>query len=333
MALVEAVRLSKSFRTFKKEPGFRGSLSGLWRRRYETTLAVDSVSFRIEPGERVGFLGPNGAGKTTTLKMLSGLIHPTSGSARVMGYVPWERKDGYRRRFALLLGQKNQLWWDLPAIESLNLNARIYSLDPGECRTDIERLTHLLEVHDKLQVMVRELSLGERMKFELIAALLHRPSLLLLDEPTIGLDVISQKTIRLFLDEYSRLNGTTMMLTSHYMADVKALCERVIIVNHGRITFDGELSAVVDRFSRHKHVTIHWDGPGGHGRDWFLRHGDVVGLEPGCVRLKIPRDRVIPACKALLGALPVTDLDISETPIEDILEEAFLQGRAGAIED
>ena len=325
MALVEVDRLSKTYRTFRKEPGFLGSLRSLWNRRYEPVRAVDSVSFSIEPGERVGFLGPNGAGKTTTLKMLSGLIHPTGGTARVMGYVPWERKDGYRRRFALLLGQKNQLWWDLPAIESLHLNARIYSLDRQQYRTDIESLSHLLEVHDKLQVMVRELSLGERMKFELIATLLHRPRLLLLDEPTIGLDVISQKIIRLFLDEYNRKSGTTMMLTSHYMADVQALCERVIIINHGRISFDGELSEVVDRFGRHKQVTVHWDGAVTHDREWFARWGEVQRLEPASVQLKIPREAVIPSCKTLLEALPLTDIDIAESPIEDIIEEAFQQ--------
>ena len=214
----------------------------------------------FEPGELVGFLGPNGAGKTTTLKMLAGLLYPTSGSARVLGYVPWERDDGYRRQFALLLGQKNQLWWDLPARESLELNAKIYGISPATLERTVAEMSELLAVRDKLNVSVRELSLGERMKMELIASLLHQPKVLFLDEPTIGLDVVSQKTVREFLREHNAKQKTTILLTSHYMADIQELCERVIIIDHGTIFFDGRLSDIVDRFADFKLITIQCEG-------------------------------------------------------------------------
>src|SRR5687767_14465668 len=211
MPLIGVNGLTKTFRIYKKIPGFIGSLRGLVHRKYEQVTAVNDVSFKIEEGELVGFLGPNGAGKTTTLKMLAGLLYPTGGSARVLGYVPWERDDGYRRQFALLLGQKNQLWWDLPAQESLALNAKIYGIDDSAFARTVEHLTELLKVKDKLNVMVRELSLGERMKMELIASLLHGPKVLFLDEPTIGLDVVSQQTVREFLREYNATNKTTIL--------------------------------------------------------------------------------------------------------------------------
>src|SRR5438067_13236697 len=256
MPAIEVSGLSKAFRTYKKQAGFAGAVRGLFRRKYEQTLAVQEVSFAIEPGELVGFLGPNGAGKTTTLKMLAGLLYPTGGSARVLGYVPWQRDDGYRRQFALLLGQKNQLWWDLPARESLELNAKIYGIPPADFQRSVAEMTEMLDVKNKLNVMVRELSLGERMKMELIASLLHQPKVLFLDEPTIGLDVISQKTVREFLREYNAKQKTTILLTSHYMADIQELCRRVIIIDHGTIFFDGSLSEIVDRFADSKLITI-----------------------------------------------------------------------------
>src|SRR5256885_5222357 len=229
MPVIEVQGLTKSFRTYKKKPGLAGAFKGLFHREHQITLAVKDVSFAIQEGELVGFLGPNGAGKTTTLKMLSGLLYPTSGAARVLGYVPWERRDGYRRQFALLLGQKNQLWWDLPARESLELNSKIYGIPPDQFQRSVAEMTEMLDVKDKLGVMVRELSLGERMKMELIASLLHQPKVLFLDEPTIGLDVISQRVVREFLHTYNRLHKTTILLTSHYMADIESLCQRVII--------------------------------------------------------------------------------------------------------
>src|SRR3954471_23738940 len=233
--VIRAQALTKEYRTYKKKPGLRGALAGLFHREYEKVVAAHNVSFQVGEGELVGFLGPNGAGKTTTLKMLAGLLYPTTGTADVLGYVPWERKDGYRRQFALLLGQKNQLWWDLPARESLELNAKIYGIPKEKLERIVSELTELLAVQDKLNVMVRELSLGERMKMELIAALLHEPRVLFLDEPTIGLDVVSQKTVREFLREYNATRGTTIVLTSHYMADIEALCRRVIIIDRGAL--------------------------------------------------------------------------------------------------
>lgn len=323
MPVIEVSGLTKTFRTYKKQPGFRGALRGLFKREYETVSAVSEVNFQIEPGELVGFLGPNGAGKTTTLKMLAGLLFPTGGTAKVLGYVPWERHDGYRRQFALLLGQKNQLWWDLPARESLELNAKIYGIPNDHFERTVADMTELLQVRDKLNVSVRELSLGERMKMELIAALLHQPKVLFLDEPTIGLDVVSQKTVREFLRQYNQQNQTTILLTSHYMADIQALCQRVIIIDHGKIFFDGRLSDVVDRFADFKHITIHCDGADGCPTDGLAKYGEVIERTAETVKLKVKRDRVIPACKGLLDELPVRDIDIEEVPIEDVIRQIF----------
>src|SRR4051794_4369799 len=225
-AIIEVQELTKNYRVFQKQPGLRGALGGLFRRQYKEVHAVAGVSFTIEPGEMVAFLGPNGAGKTTTLKMLSGLIYPTSGTARVLGFVPWERADAFRRLFALVMGQKNQLWWDLPAADSFQLHREIYSLALADFNQTVDDLTELFGVKELTRQPVRELSLGERMKMELIAALLHRPQLLLLDEPTIGLDVVAQVTIQKCLKEYNATRGVTMLLTSHYMRDVEALCRR-----------------------------------------------------------------------------------------------------------
>ncbi len=323
MPVIEVNGLTKTFRTYRKQPGFAGALKGLVRRQYETTVAVKEVSFSIEEGELVGFLGPNGAGKTTTLKMLSGLLYPTAGSARVLGYVPWERDDGYRRQFALLLGQKNQLWWDLPARESLELNGRIYGLPADTFQRTVAELSELLSVQDKLNVMVRELSLGERMKMELIASLLHRPGILFLDEPTIGLDVVSQKTVREFLRDYNQRCRTTMLLTSHYMADIQELCPRVIIIDRGTIFFDGQLSAVLDRFADFKVVTIHWDGAETRSTESLARYGEVLERTRGTIKLRVRRDRVIAVSKSLLDELPVRDIDIQEIPIEDVIRQIF----------
>ncbi len=324
MPVIEVNGLTKTYRTYQKQPGFAGAIRGLFRREYTQNCAVRDVRFAIEAGELVGFLGPNGAGKTTTLKMLAGLLYPTAGSARVLGYVPWERQDGYRRQFALLLGQKNQLWWDLPARESFELNAQIYGVSRPEMERRVARMAELLDVRDKLSVSVRELSLGERTKMELIASLLHQPRVLFLDEPTIGLDVISQKTVRDFLREHNRRSGTTILLTSHYMADVQELCERVIIIDRGTIFFDGGLDEIVDRFADSKLVTIQCE-PGAPAAELarLSQHGVVLEQSPELIRLEIKRDRVIPACKALLDQLPVSDIDIQEVPIEEVIRRVF----------
>ena len=323
MSVIEVQGLTRTFRTYKKEPGFSGALKGLVSRKYETTFAVKDVVFKVEEGELVGFLGPNGAGKTTTLKILSGLLYPTGGSASVLGYTPWKRDDGYRRQFALLLGQKNQLWWDLPARESLELNAKIYGIDRSIFERTVGELTEMLSVKDKLNVMVRELSLGERMKMELIASLLHQPKVLFLDEPTIGLDVVSQKIVREFLRDYNLKRKTTILLTSHYMADIQALCRRVIIIDKGTIFFDGQLDDVIDRFADFKLITIHCDGSKPLPPVELFKFGEVVERDRDMVKLKVKRDRVIPVCKALLDELPVNDIDIQEVPIEEVIRQIF----------
>jgi ABC-2 type transport system ATP-binding protein len=323
MPAIDVQGLTKTFRTYKKEPGLGGAIRGLFNRTYDSFNAVDNVSFRIEEGEFVGFLGPNGAGKTTTLKMLSGLLHPSGGQARVLGCIPWERKDEYRRQFALLLGQKNQLWWDLPARDSLELNARIYGLPQDQFRRTVDELSSMLSIGDKLSTAVRELSLGERMKCELIASLLHQPRVLFLDEPTIGLDVVSQRVVRDFLREHNQKRKTTIILTSHYMADIQELCERVIIIDHGKLFFDGRLNDILDRFADFKLVTVQFQPATGQPTIDPARYGEVVESTPGSLRLKVKRDRVISACKALLDELPILDIDIQEVPVEDIIRQLF----------
>ena len=255
--------------------------------------------------------------------MLSGLLYPSSGTATVLGYVPWERADGYRRQFALLLGQKNQLWWDLPAMESFELNAEIYGIGRDHFRKTVDRLSSMLGIQSKLSTPVRELSLGERMKCELIAALLHEPKVLFLDEPTIGLDVVSQKTVREFLREHNQTHKTTILMTSHYMADIQELCERVIIIDHGKTFFDGRLDDILDRFADYKVVTLQFALGQTAPAVTAEKFGEVLERGEGTLRLKIKRDRVIPSCKALMDELPITDIDIQEVPVEDIIRQLF----------
>lgn len=325
MPAIEVSGLCKAFRTYKKQPGFAGAVKGLIHRAYEQTIAVNDVSFKIEPGELVGFLGPNGAGKTTTLKMLAGLLYPTGGRATVLGHTPWDRHDDYRRQFALLLGQKNQLWWDLPARESLELNAKIYGIPEDQFKRTVGELTNLLNVKEKLNVNVRELSLGERMKMELIASLLHQPKVLFLDEPTIGLDVVSQKTVREFIRHHNKEQKTTILLTSHYMADIQELCERVIIIDHGKLFFDGKLNVIVDRFADFKVVTIQCEDADKQPAHNLSRYGEVTETTSNSIKLKVKRDQVIATCKTLLDEMPVTDIDIQEVPIEEVIRQIFLQ--------
>ncbi|MCA9194539.1 MAG: ABC transporter ATP-binding protein, partial [Planctomycetales bacterium] len=252
MAVIQVENLAKSYSVYQKREGLWATVKGLWHREYRTVKAVDGISFSVEPGEFVAFLGPNGAGKTTTLKLLSGVISPSSGSATVIGHVPWLRSNDYRRRFALVMGQKNQLWWDLPAQESFRLHQQIYGIDRHRFQQTLGELSEMLDVQQVLGRPVRELSLGERMKMELIAALLHLPEVLFLDEPTIGLDVVAQHNIQQFLKAYQQQYGVTILLTSHYMKDIAALCRRVIVITDGKIQFDGSLSGIVDGFSSSK---------------------------------------------------------------------------------
>ncbi|MGI9087961.1 MAG: ABC transporter ATP-binding protein [Chthoniobacterales bacterium] len=320
MSVIEAAGLTKVYRTYKKEVGLRGSLKGLVRRKYDETRAADNVSFTIEEGELVGFLGPNGAGKTTVLKILSGLLNPTAGAARVLGFVPWERHNEMKRQFSLVMGQKNALWWDLPAQESLEMNRAIYGIDRERFKKVVGGLSELLEVGDKMNVMVRELSLGERMKMELISALIHEPRVLFLDEPTIGLDVVSQKRVREFLRVYNKEHRIVTMLTSHYMQDIEELCHRVIIIDHGKIFFDGPLDEIIDRFSIAKILSLTFAEKA--ERD-FSAFGEVIEQTPLSVQLKIPRARVTETCRQLLEDCKVTDINVQELPVEEVIRQLF----------
>jgi ABC-2 type transport system ATP-binding protein len=320
MATIEASGLTKTYRTYRKESGLWGSMKGLVKRKYEETRAADNVSFQIEEGEFVGFLGPNGAGKTTVLKMLSGLLNPTSGQARVLGFVPWERRSEMKRQFSLLMGQKNALWWDLPAQESLELNRAIYGIDRDRFRKVVGGLSELLEVGHKMNVMVRELSLGERMKMELISALIHEPRVLFLDEPTIGLDVVSQKRVREFLRVYNSDHRIVTMLTSHYMQDIEELCHRVIIIDRGKIFFDGPLTSIIDRFSLHKIVELTFADRADRN---FAEFGEVIEQTPVSVQIKVPRAKVTETSRKLLDTCSVTDINVQELPVEEVIRQLF----------
>jgi ABC-2 type transport system ATP-binding protein len=320
MSAIEARELTKVYRTYRKERGLWGSVKGLASRRYDETHAVDHVSFQIDNGEFVGFLGPNGAGKTTVLKMLSGLLNPTSGDARVLGFVPWERRNEMKRQFSLLMGQKNALWWDLPAQESLELNRAIYGIDRARFSKVVGGLAELLEIEDKMNVMVRELSLGERMKMELIAALIHEPRVLFLDEPTIGLDVVSQKRVREFLRVYNEERRIVTLLTSHYMQDIQELCHRVLVIDHGKIFFDGPLDEIIDRFSGHKILSLTFDKQ--VTRD-FSPFGEVIEQTPMSVQLKVPRAKVTETCRQLLESCDVSDINVQEVPVEEVIRQLF----------
>ena len=270
-----------------------------------------------------GFLGPNGAGKTTTLKMLSGLIFPTSGKARVAGFDPTKRENAYRRIFALVLGQKNQLWWDLPAIESFALLRAIYGLPADDYKRSLDELVTLLGVGDKLNVMVRELSLGERMKMELIAALIHRPRVLFLDEPTIGLDVVSQRAVRLFLRDYNRRHRVTIILTSHYMADIKELCERVIVIHKGSKIYDGALDRLESGTDSRKKIVRFVPKDSAFGEAWRSRFGETSRADDGSFTLRVSSDDVVAVAQEVLAAGPVADITIEDVPLEDVIAELF----------
>jgi ABC-2 type transport system ATP-binding protein len=325
--MIEVSHLTRVFRTYKKAPGFWGGVKGLFHREFEETRAADDVSFSIQEGEFVGFLGPNGAGKTTTLKMLSGLIYPTSGTARVAGFDPTKRENAYRRLFALVLGQKNQLWWDLPAIESFNLLRAIYGLPEREFKAALDELLALLDVGKKLNVMVRELSLGERMKMELIAALLHRPRVLFLDEPTIGLDVVSQKAVRQFLRDYNRKHRVTILLTSHYMADIKELCERVVVIHKGKKIYDGALDRLESAGGARKKIITFLPAATANGAfpdTWRSRYGETKrNSDDGKFTLCVPGENIVAVSQEILSTGPVADITIEDVPLEDVIAELF----------
>ena len=321
MAIIEIENLSKTYRVYQKQEGVAASNRGLFNRQYREVHAVREINLQVEEGEFVAFLGPNGAGKTTTLKLLSGVINPESGQARVMGYVPWERKNEYRSRFALVMGQKNQLWWDLPAAESFRLNQHIYGVPTEKFDSTKDELCDLLDVNRLLNQPVRELSLGERMKMELIAALLHQPDVLFLDEPTIGLDVVAQHKIQEFLKHYQQQRKTTILLTSHYMKDIEALCKRVVIIADGEIYHDGSLEGIVDKFSGDKIVTLHLSHA--TSLDDLRSLPNVIEVEEPKIKFRVGRDRVGEVLAGIFKSHSVDDIVVEDPPLEEVISNAF----------
>jgi len=320
---VHASNLEKIFKVPEREAGLRAAVKGLVVRKHREVRAVDGITFDLAQGEVVGFLGPNGAGKTTTLKMLSGLLYPTDGEATVLGFEPSKRQKEFLSQITLVMGQRNQLSWDIPALDSYELNRAVYQIPDQQFHQTLDEMVEMLGIEDIINKPVRNLSLGERMKAEIAGALLHLPKVLFLDEPTIGLDVTMQRRIRGFVAEYNRRHGATVLLTSHYMADVVALCKRVIVIHHGIILYDGQLAGLVDRFSADKTIaltlpdsSINLDG-----------YGEVASRDSGRVMLQVPRTEVSRVTARLLADLPVIDLTIEDPPIEDVIEDVFLQGQ------
>ena len=313
--------LRKVYVVSERESGAIAALQSLVHRRTTEIPAVDGISFDLSPGEIVGFLGPNGAGKTTTLKMLSGLLYPTAGDATVLGYIPSKRDKTFLRQITLVMGQRNQLVWDIPPMDSFELNRAIYRIPAADYRSTLEELTELLDLGPLLRRPVRNLSLGERMKCEIAAALLHRPQVVFLDEPTIGLDVTMQRRIRAFIAEYNRRFGATVLLTSHYMADVEALCRRVIVIHHGKLLFDGDLSNLVQQFTAHKTIVVRLE----ESSSDLSPYGEVVSCDDGLFTLRVPKAETAHVTERLLADLPVIDLLVEDSPIEEVVERVFAQ--------
>jgi ABC-2 type transport system ATP-binding protein len=324
---VDVRGLRKVFKVPVREPGLRAAMRSLVRREHRDVAAVDGVDVEVRRGEIVGFLGPNGAGKTTTLKMLSGLLHPTDGTVRVLGYEPWRRERDYLRRMTLVMGNRNQLQWDLPALDSFELTRAIYRLPAAPFREQRDELIDLLDLTALVDKPVRNLSLGERMKVEIANSLLHRPEILFLDEPTLGLDVTMQRRIRGFLADYNARHGASIMLTTHYMADVEALCERVVVIHHGSILFDGPLADLSARFARHKTLVVTLDEPAD-----LSAHGEVVEATGARITLRVERDQASPVTARILAAHDVRDLTVEDPSIEDVIELAFAEGPTPAVQ-
>ena len=322
--IIDVQGLGKTYRVADKQPGLAGTVRHFLRRRTRDVHAVRDVSFQIQPGEMVGFLGANGAGKTTTLKMLCGLIHPSAGQLRVAGYLPQRRQEGFLRQITLVMGQKQQLIWDLPPLDSLRVNAAIYGLSDGEARRRIEQLAEMLELGEELTRPVRKLSLGQRMKAELLAALLHEPAVLFLDEPTLGLDVNAQARVRTFLADYNRRTGATVLLTSHYMADITALCPRVLLIHRGSLFHDGPLDALATRLAPCRLVRLELGEP--LPPEQFTDYGELEACDGRAVQLLVPRERLTEVVGQLLARFDVRDLEVSEPPIEELIGGLFRQG-------
>lgn len=321
MSVIAVSHLKKYYRVHQKQPGLKGSLQSIFARKYYDAKAVDDIAFSIEEGELIGFIGPNGAGKTTTLKCLSGLLYPTDGQVDVLGYKPSERKHAYLKKIALVMGQKNQLLWDLPAVETFLLNKALYGISDKEYQKTLNELVELLDVQDVLNVQVRKLSLGQRMKCELIAALIHGPKVLFLDEPTIGLDVVMQQKLRDFIKAYNQHYKATILLTSHYMEDVKELCERVIIIDHGKLLYDGRLENIVKKHTTHKFLTVIFND---HvKREKLETLGEVLEYDYPKLIVRVPREQSNSIAATILEKFPVEDITIEEMKIEDIIRQVF----------
>ena len=325
MTAIACNHLSKTYKVPVRDPGLWNAAKSLFYRRTRDVEAVKDVCFEVAPGEVVGFLGPNGAGKTTTLKMLSGLLQPTDGHVEVLGLRPFRRQRDFLRHITLVMGNRNQLVWDIPVADSFERNRAIYRLERPAFTDTVDMLVELLDLSTLLSKPVRNLSLGERMKCEVAAALLHRPQILFLDEPTLGLDVTMQRRIRTFVAEYNRQSGATVLLTSHYMADVEALCERVVVIHHGRLLFDGQLAELVRRFSPHKTIVVELDTEDAD----LSSYGEVVSAEGSRFTMTVPKEQTASTTGRLLADLPVIDLTVEEPPIEDVIEQVFAQQLGG----
>jgi len=325
MLAIETHDLCKTYTSVKKDPGIWGSIKGLFSRQVVSLEAVKNINLAISQGELVGFLGPNGAGKTTTLKMLSGILYPTSGTAKVLGYTPHDRRKEMLRQISIIMGNKMQLWWDLPAWDSFVVLSELYDVDRATCKKRVKHLAECLQIEDKLHTQVRRLSLGERMKCELIAALLHHPRVVFLDEPTIGLDVVSQKRIRDFLKQWHKDEGCTIVLTSHYMQDVQELCERVVVIDHGTMIFDGTLGDLTRQFRNTRHIRLSFTES--VPEEALTKYGKVVNCEGGTAVIEILRDDTPHVTSAILSALPVNDVSIEEVDIEDVIRDLFTSQR------
>lgn len=322
---IQARHLTKRFKTYKKPPGLKGSFQSLFARKHTIVTAVNDISFDIPAGEIVGFIGQNGAGKTTTLKMLSGLLHPSEGSAHVLGHTPWERKSDFLRQFTLIMGQKNQLWWDLPAMDTFELNRQIFNISDEDFHHTVTELSQLLAVEDVLHVQVRKLSLGQRMKCELISSLLHQPKVLLLDEPTIGLDVVMQKILRDAIRAYNKKYHATIILTSHYMNDVKELCKRIIMIEHGQKVYDGTLDGVIDKYAHSKRLKLIFSKP--VSKSELATLGTITEYEEdgtsSTVTISVNRNHAASLAAKALKEFPVEDISIEEAPIEAVIRDLF----------
>jgi len=324
MSIIEVECLSKTYPVAIKQPGLKGTLKHFFNRQYRHVKAVENISFQIQPGEMVGFLGPNGAGKTTTLKMLTGLIHPSEGTVRVAGAVPFSRHHSFLRKISLVMGQKQQLLWDLPALDSLRINAAVYDIPETVFQERLKELSEMLALEHKLTQPIRKLSLGERMKAELLAALLHHPEVLFLDEPTLGLDVNAQVAVRDFLREYNQRYGATILLTSHYMADITALCERVLLIHEGHLIYDGQLDQLLNQFAPYREVRIELKTT--HTRQDLIGFGEVESIDGREVRFLVKRENLTQRIAQILDQLPVMDLSVNDPPIEEVIGRVFSEG-------